>query len=51
MEDFFEKYKENRVKRAIDAFTEERKHHDPLGSYTGVPKQKGDKPVQDSDDI
>ena len=24
---------------------------DPFGSYTGVPKEKGDKPMQDSDDL
>lgn len=24
---------------------------DPNGSYTGVPKEKGEKPVQDADDL
>lgn len=24
---------------------------DPLGSYTGVPKEKWEKPVQDADDL
>lgn len=26
-------------------------HTDPNGSYTGVPKNKDDKPVQDADDL
>ena len=24
---------------------------DPMGSYTGIPLDKGDKPVQDADDL
>ena len=25
--------------------------HDPLGSYTGVPDDKDERPVQDADDL
>lgn len=25
--------------------------HDPGGSYTGRPREKGDRPVQDADDL
>ena len=46
-----EKNKGDEVRRAIEAFTEKKKNLDPLGSYTGVPKEKSDKPVQDADDI
>lgn len=31
-------------KMASDSF-------DPLGSYTGTPKDKGDRPIQDADDL
>ena len=32
-------------------FLDEAIHTDPFGSYTGKPAEKGEKPVQDADDL
>ena len=38
--------------KAIKAFVNESSfHNDPDGSYTGHPKDAGEKPVQDADDL
>ena len=40
------------AKKATKAFVNESSfHNDPDGSYTGHPKDEGDKPVQDADDL
>ncbi len=36
---------------ALDAISIENPETDPLGMYTGVPADKNDVPVQDSDDL
>ena len=41
-----------RTQAVADAYrTEEQDVSDPLGSYTGVPKEKNERPVQDADDL
>ena len=43
------------MKKALDTATAARdseiKNTDPLGSYTGVPANPNDKPIQDADDL
>lgn len=46
------KKKKNRSQEAIKAYTDnESEKFDPNGSWTGIPKDKFDKPVQDADDL
>lgn len=42
----------NRAERAAKSFVKKSSiAHDPGGSYTGRPAEKGEKPVQDADDL
>lgn len=43
---------DTKTQEAVDAYrTKEQDATDPLGSYTGVPKDKREIPVQDADDL
>lgn len=42
----------SKAERAAKSFVKESSiAHDPGGSYTGRPQEKGEKPVQDADDL
>ncbi len=41
----------NPTDAALDVISIENTATDPLGMYTGVPANKDEKPVQDSDDL
>lgn len=43
---------ESKAERAAKSFVRKSSiAHDPGGSYAGRPKEKGEKPVQDADDL
>ena len=42
----------NKIKEVVSVYsTKESKKADPLGSWTGTPENKNEKPVQDADDL
>ena len=40
-----------KIENKCGDYTDPKIQTDPFGSYTGVPKQRSDKPVQDVDDL
>ena len=45
------KNKKKSAEEVVHAYAKGGKTTDPNGSYTGVPRNKSEKPVQDADDL
>lgn len=51
MKNYPGKIPNNAMKAAFQAIDGKPSEFDPLGMYTGIPSDKNDKPIQDSDDL